>query len=160
MFRLGSWFLPSLGGLAGSPYLGQVEGPGRIRIWAYHPLWGCIPATLLLPSVGPVFHRHTLHLPCLTVGIQFSLFRFRSPLLAESQLFSFPLPNKMLRLGRFPCMTAFPPEGGQILIRKSRGQRLQAPNPGLSQLVTSFIGYRAETSTMERWCFENMVRTF
>jgi hypothetical protein len=34
--------------------------------------------------------------------IRLALFRFRSPLLTESQLFSFPLPTKMLQFGRLP----------------------------------------------------------
>jgi hypothetical protein len=34
--------------------------------------------------------------------IRLALFRFRSPLLTESRLISFPLPPKMLPFGRFP----------------------------------------------------------
>ena len=33
---------------------------------------------------------------------RFSLFRFRSPLLAKSRLISFPLPTEMFQFGRFP----------------------------------------------------------
>ena len=36
--------------------------------------------------------------------IRLALFRFRSPLLTESHLFSFPLPTKMLQFGRFPFL--------------------------------------------------------
>ena len=34
--------------------------------------------------------------------IRLALFRFRSPLLTESRLISFPLPTKMLQFGRLP----------------------------------------------------------
>ena len=39
---------------------------------------------------------------------------------------------------------------GRIPIRKSRGLRPRAPNPGLSWLATSFFGPRAEPSTKRR----------
>ena len=38
--------------------------------------------------------------------IRLALFRFRSPLLTESRLFSFPLPTKMLQFGRLPFAKA------------------------------------------------------
>lgn len=61
--------------------------------------------------------------------IRLALFRFRSPLLTESLLFSFPLPTKMLQFGRlpFPKGMALRPRG---LIRSSPVQRLHAPTRG------------------------------
>ena len=82
--------------------------------------------------------------------IRFDLFRFRSPLLTESLLFSFPPGTKMFYFPGFP----FP--AGNLAdywfasgcpIRESRGQRLHATNPSLSQLVTLFIGAQAKIST-------------
>jgi hypothetical protein len=45
----------------------------------------------------------TLHIsPRFPLGIRFDHFRFRSPLLTESLLFSFPPPTKMFYFGGFP----------------------------------------------------------
>ena len=77
----------------------------------------------------------------------FGLFRFRSPLLAESRLFSLPPGTEMVHFpgfafsaygfsGEFPAFSrkGFP-------IRKSPDQCLLAAPRGLSQLATSFIAY-------------------
>ena len=50
---------------------------------------------------GPI----TPHLPSVSGGIRFALYRFRSPLLAVSLLISFPPPTRMLRFGGFPAIT-------------------------------------------------------
>ena len=76
---------------------------------------------------------------------RFGLFRFRSPLLPESLLFSLPPGTEMVHFpgfasaaygfsDRFPRFTreGFP-------IRKSPDLGLLAPTRGLSQLATSFI---------------------
>ena len=47
----------------------------------------------------------TLHLPLVSCGIWFGLFPFRSLLVGESRLFSFPPPNKMFQFGGFPLLT-------------------------------------------------------
>ena len=75
----------------------------------------------------------------------FGLFRVRSPLLAESLLFSFPPGTEMVH---FPGLTSPPyvfrwrsrglPSRG-CPIRKSSGQSLFAAHRSLSQLTTSFI---------------------
>ena len=70
----------------------------------------------------------------------FGLLRVRSPLLAESLLFSFPAGNEMFQFPAFAslsgcqtfCLTGCP-------IRRSGGLRLFAPFPGFSQLITSFF---------------------
>ena len=74
-------------------------------------------------------------------GIQFVLYRFRSPLLTISQLLSFPPPTKMFQFGGFPI------QKGSIRknilgspIRQSWVQKMYAPRPSLSQLTTTFIG--------------------
>lgn len=89
---------------------------------------------------------HRQRLPALT-STRFSLLRFRSPLLTESQLFSLPAGTEMFH---FP---AFPPHTLYIQMRVTRhhscwvspfghpriSARLTAPR-GLSQPPTSFIG--------------------
>ena len=89
---------------------------------------------------------HTQPLPGITHA-RFSLIRFRSPLLTESQLFSLPTGTEMFH---FP---AFPPHTLCIQVRVTPHNwcrvspfghpgitaRLTAP-PGLSRPPTSFIG--------------------
>ena len=74
--------------------------------------------------------------------------RFRSPLLTESRLISFPDGTEMFQFPSFarhglyiqPCVLS---SGCPVImgfpIRRSRDRRLFAPHPGLSQLATSFI---------------------
>lgn len=47
----------------------------------------------------------TPHLPVISEGIRFALCRVRSPLLAASQLISFPAGTKMLQSPAFPVIT-------------------------------------------------------
>ena len=72
---------------------------------------------------------------------RFGLFRFRSPLLAESLLFSLPAGTEMFQFPAFAqrirAVTASLPPG--FPIRTSAGRRAFAPNRGFSQLVTSFV---------------------
>jgi hypothetical protein len=88
----------------------------------------------------------TQRLPAITCN-RFSLFRFRSPLLTESRLFSLPVGTEMFHFPTFPphalCVQArvtphdwcgVPPFGNPRI-----NARLTAPR-GLSQPPTSFIG--------------------
>ena len=89
---------------------------------------------------------HTQRLPAIT-RIRFGLFRFRSPLLSESLLFSLPVGTEMFHFPTFPPHTLY------IQARVTRHDscwvspfgnpritaRLTAPR-GLSQPPTSFIG--------------------
>ena len=88
----------------------------------------------------------TQRLPAMT-RTRFSLFRFRSPLLAESRLFSLPAGNEMFHFPAFPphalCVQAW--VTGHDSCRVSPfghpriNARLAAPR-GLSQPPTSFFG--------------------
>ena len=82
-------------------------------------------STVLSTSMRPVFHRFRLtrdllprsrtpHLPSLSGGIRFAVFRFRSPLLTESRLISFPPSTKMLHFEGCPLLT----EGGGVIRRR------------------------------------------
>ena len=84
--------------------------------------------------------------------IQFGLFRFRSPLLAESRLISLPRPTQMLHFGRFALPSEKQGSVKRDLIRTSWDHRSHAPTPGLSQLATSFFTYQAESSSNRRLC--------
>ena len=94
-------------------------------IRGYHPLW-------------PAFPCCSAKSPAITCR----LFRFRSPLLSESRLMSFPRATEMFQFTRFASHTyvfsvrylsvGFP-------IQKSPDRRLLASPRGLSQLTTSFI---------------------
>lgn len=65
----------------------------------YHPLRCPVPGDFKLQrSGGPRPHISMDFHP----RIRLALFRFRSPLLTESRLISFPLPTKMLQFGRLP----------------------------------------------------------
>jgi hypothetical protein len=78
--------------------------------------------------------------------VRFVLFPFQSPLLRESLLLSSPAPTRMFRFRASPMAKSHRQTSGSP-IRKSQVQRLLAPTLGLSQLATSFIGFRAEPST-------------
>ena len=77
----------------------------------------------------------------------FGLLPVRSPLLRESRLFSFPVTTKMFQ---FITYASLPLQWYLIFnqvgcpIRKFRGQRLFAPYPDLSQLITSFIASESQ----------------
>ena len=71
----------------------------------------------------------------------FGLFPVRSPLLRESLLFSFPAGTKMFQFPAYASALCWYSVINWVgcPIRKSRYQRLFAPKPSLSQLITSFI---------------------
>ena len=74
-------------------------------------------------------------------GIQFVLYRFRSPLLTISQLLSFPPPTKMFQFGGFPILHGSTHKNmSGSPIRQSWVPKMYAPRPSLSQLTTTFIG--------------------
>ena len=80
----------------------------------------------------------TPHLP---KQIRFGLLRFRSPLLAQSLLFSFPAGTEMFQFPAFasPIRGWYDPSYRVAPFGYPGVVRLFAPNPGFSQLVTSFF---------------------
>ena len=80
-------------------------------------------------------------------GVQFGLFPFRSLLLRESQLVSFPPPTKMFPFRGFPLLSErceVPKElVARSLIRVSPDLRLRAASRGISLLAAPFIGAQA-----------------
>ena len=150
---------PDSHGISRAPcYLGtSTMRQQRFRLRDSHPLWCALPRAstnaVLCHSPpsrqteqnGPTTPT-TKRLPALTRD-RFSLFRFRSPLLAESRLLSLPVGNEMFHFPTFPphalCVQAW--VTGHDSCRVSPfghpriTARLAAPR-GLSQPPTSFIG--------------------
>ena len=96
-----------------------------LRVRGYHPLWPDFPDRSAYPR--------------LTTG----LFRFRSSLLAESRLMSFPPGTEIFQFPGFASphygfMWRYP-KGVGCPIRTSTDQRLLAAPRGFSQRATSFI---------------------
>lgn len=85
-----------------------LEIPGistsDIRLRACHPL-RATSSTLFGLSGALCPGLITPHLPSLSGGIRFAVFRFRSPLFTESRLISFPPPTRMLHFGGSPLLT-------------------------------------------------------
>ena len=101
------------------------------HVRGYHPLW-------------PPFPRRSVK----SCAITNRLFRFRSPLLSESRLMSFPRATEMFQFTRFashdyvfimryPCGWVSP--FGNLRIKAN----LPAPR-SLSQAITSFVAYHCQ----------------
>src|ERR687898_38998 len=82
-------------------YSGTYRESTSCRLRGCHPLWPIVPdrSTNLLICNSPALKPDRPYNP--TVQAQwFGLFRVRSPLLAESLLFSFPLGTEMVHFPR------------------------------------------------------------
>jgi hypothetical protein len=111
---------------------------------------------LMLRPLGPTtpnWQRHQALTPA-----RFRLFPFRSPLLRESLLFSFPRGTEMFQFPRFPlpalCVQAgvTPHHGcGVSPFGHPRIEAWSAAPRGFSQPPTSFIGIRRQG--IHRWLF-------
>ena len=119
VLRLGRWSSHVQTGLhvsrltRGSPLFLPVRG--------YHPLW-------------PIFPNRSGSHPSIA-----GLIRFRSPLLTESLLMSFPPGTEMFQFPGFACPCRHRPCGLGCPIRRSTDQRVLAPPRSFSQRATSFI---------------------
>jgi hypothetical protein len=132
LFTIGQSVVLSLGGW--SPHVQTGLLVSRLtqglmcflRIRAYHPLWSSFPSASAYYTLAT------------------GLVPFRSPLLRESRLISFPLDTEMFQFSRFAshdlCIQSWIPhkEVG-FPIRTSADQRLLTASRGLSQPATSFI---------------------
>jgi hypothetical protein len=127
------------------------QNPVPLRLRGYHPLSQHVPEHF--SSENSILYAIAHHISTtLPWQIQFGLFRFRSPLLAESRLISLPRPTQMLHFGQFALPSEKQGSVKRDLIRKSWDHRSRAPTPGLSQLATSFITYQAESFPNRRLC--------
>ena len=97
----------------------------------YHPLWSAFPGR----SVN-------------SLAITNRLFRFRSPLLSESRLMSFPRATEMFQFTRFASHTyEFSMRYPEGWVSPFRNLRIKANLPAprsLSQAITSFVAYHCQ----------------
>ncbi len=108
------------------------------------------------PAAGPttpIWQRHQAVPPD-----RFGLFPFRSPLLRESQLLSFPRVTEMFQFTRFPPLAlcvqtrVTPHDGCRVSpFGYPRIEAWSAAPRGFSQPPTSFIGFRRQG--IHRWLF-------
>src|SRR3990172_8311145 len=84
-------------------YSGACREPAHCRLRGCHPLWPIVPDRSTNVPVGNslVLHPDRSYNPDVQAH-RFGLFRVRSPLLAESLLFSFPPGTEMVH---FPWLT-------------------------------------------------------
>ena len=101
------------------------------RIQGYHLLWPGFPSR---------FANHR--------AITARLFRFRSPLLSESRLMSFPRATEMFQFTRFASHTyVFSMRYPEGWVSPFRNLRIKAYLPAprsLSQAITSFVAYHRQ----------------
>ena len=101
------------------------------RIQGYHLLWPGFPSR---------FANHR--------AITARLFRFRSPLLSESRLISFPRATEMFQFTRFASHTyVFSMRYPEGWVSPFRNLRIKAYLPAprsLSQAITSFVAYHRQ----------------
>ncbi len=99
VFRVGALCAPSSSGISNPPYSVLRHHPRALPLRDCHPLRWPVPGHFMSRRSGGPGPHISMRFPA---RIRLALFRFRSPLLTESRLFSFPLPTKMLQFGRFP----------------------------------------------------------
>ena len=97
----------------------------------YHPLWSTFPG-------------HSAN----SLAITNRLFRFRSPLLSESRLMSFPRATEMFQFTRFAShVYVFIMRYPEGWVSPFRNLRIKANLPAprsLSQAITSFVAYHCQ----------------
>ena len=146
--------------ISGVPcYLGIHSRGLHIRLHDSHALWSAFPDrstshNLYHSSINQQLDQNAPTTPNMQrllaiTHAGFGLFRFRSPLLTESQLFSLPVGTEMFHFPTFPPTPLY--IQGEVARHNSghsrfpyseipgSGARLPAPL-GLSQVTTSFFG--------------------
>ena len=129
VLRLGGWSPHLQTGLHVSRL---TQGPR-----AHFPIRGCHPLRPAFPDGSGNTHAAT------------GLVRFRSPLLAESRLMSFPPATEMFQFTGFASRpygfrSGYPLARVGCPIRRSGDQRALASPPGFSQRATSFIASQCQ----------------
>ncbi len=154
MFSLGSWWLPVFHSQTREWYSGIPALLLLVCAYGTFILFGAPFQATLAWSVrrwlGPQHYiRHKF--PC---GVWFGLFPFRSPLLGESRLVSFPPLTKMFPFWGFPFLSErrgiLSDSATRSLIWVSTDLRLRAPTRGVSLLAAPFFGAQAWSSTRRR----------
>ena len=122
----------------------QVPPSPRTPDFAYGAFTPCgrtFQSVRLSPSVSLSGGPTT---PAAPKRLRFGLLRVRSPLLAQSLLFSLPPGTEMFQFPGFAPRTARYPERVGCPIRTSAGQRVFAPRRGFSQLIASFFASESQ----------------
>ena len=121
--------------------------PGGCRLPGCHRLWRAIPdpSTNQLVSYSPALRPNRPYNPAVHAR-RFGLFRVRSPLLAESLLFSLPGGTEMVHFPPLPS-TAYVFSGGYL--NMTRGGLPHSDIPG-SKLVCSSPGLFAACHVLHR----------
>ena len=149
LFTIGSYLVFSLGSWS-TRILTGFHVPRHTQDSASRPVRFGYEAFTHSGSPSQVILLQTDFLPNSTYAVLqphlmwFGLFPVRSPLLGESLLISVPeLLRWFTSLSMTPVPYIFRHSGGNKLpdysIRKSGGKWICAPDPGLSQLITSFF---------------------
>ena len=103
VFRVGCLCHPYSGAISNAPYSLLRDSPSSDHYGTITLYGAAFQRTLCCGRSGVPGPHISMGSP---PRIRLALFRFRSPLLTESRLFSFPLPTKMLQFGRLPFAKA------------------------------------------------------
>jgi hypothetical protein len=108
VFRIGSLYLPTSRAISNARYSGYLQSRLLPSPTGLSPCIVCRSRHVRLrrPASAEVHHSTSPHPH--RAGIRFVLCRFRSPLLAASQLISCPPPTRMLYFGGFPFLSECP----------------------------------------------------
>lgn len=101
VFSLGGWLPPASRRKSNRRYSGTRVLPNWLPLRGCHPLRPRTSTGFGFP-IGENLGSSTPHLPEITLGIWFGLLPFRSPLLRESLLLSFPAGIEMFHFPAFP----------------------------------------------------------
>ena len=88
-------------GISRAPWYSGYRSPTHIFVYRTLTFFGVPSHALQLTFIDTLMRS----IPRCCKQLRFGLFHFRSPLLAESRLISFPRPTKMFQFGRFPSYT-------------------------------------------------------
>ena len=124
--------------------------PSSDRISRVPPYLSCTQFHRRLFSYGAITHYgRTFHSVLISQLLKSTrLFRFRSPLLSESRLMSFPRATEMFQFTRFAsCSYVFTAGLPFGKVSPFRNLRIKANLPAprsLSQAITSFVAYHCQ----------------
>lgn len=110
VFRVGCWCHPGSRGVSGPRYSGYAQSPSPLSPTGLSPSTALRSRRLRVAGVGCASVQNSTSPGACRAGIRIALFRFRSPLLTESRLISFPPLSRMLHSSGFPFLTERQPK--------------------------------------------------
>ena len=118
------------------------------RVPGFHRLWPSFPGSFHYATDFLLFVISPYGPTTPTSKGRFGLFRFRSPLLTELQLFSFPLATEMFQFASLPSLrirtAGYPTSGWVTPFGHPRIKALLPAPRGVSSAHTSFIGIASQ----------------